>query len=207
MVEAVAGGVRDGQLDLESLVELSDEEAVERLGATAWCGTLDRRVRPPSRTGTLAHLPWRRCGGAQRPDAMAQTEKTAGLPASPTCIDAMERLRRVDLLPSAARSSRGGEGLAMRKRTTKKSELYSDDRPFGLHVGGVYPPPTVASSNCAWWMCGRYRIPGTFLSSMRKPGSSPRPTVCWMRQSNRPSANACNATTVRISAAVPMRSM
>ena len=35
----------------------------------------------------------------------------------------------------------------------------------------------------------------------------PRPTACWMRQSNRSSANACNATTVRIGAAAPRRSM
>ena len=122
MIEA-SRAVCQGQLDLESLVEVRDEEAVERLQQLRGVWPLDRGVRSAPRPGAMAHFSRRRCGRTRRPDALAQVESTTGLPASPPCADAMERLRRADLFPSAARWTFDIASPAMKKNTTKQSAL------------------------------------------------------------------------------------
>ncbi len=104
MIEA-AQAVCDGQVDLESLVDEPDEEAIERLLQLHGVGRWTAEYVLLRGLGRWHIFPGDDVG-AQQPDALAQVENAAGLPARPARPDAMERVRRVDLLPSLARSAR-----------------------------------------------------------------------------------------------------
>ena len=105
MIEA-AQAVCDGRLDLESLVDVPDEKAVERLVQLRGVGRWTAEYVLLRGLGRWRIFPGDDVGARNNLTRWLKLRATSGLPASPTRPDAMERVRRLDLFPSFARPAR-----------------------------------------------------------------------------------------------------